>query len=149
VRKEFCSVEFSEQLLLVRQDQFIKLLIFSNMNTFRNKVSLIGRLGAQPEVVTFETGRTLARFTIATNERFKDKEGNWQDNTQWHIINAWGKIAERVKKALNKGQEIVLEGKLVHQSYETKTGEKRYGTIIEATEFLLLTPKQEPITNKQ
>ncbi len=119
------------------------------MNTFRNKVSLIGRLGAQPEVVTFETGRTLARFTIATNERFKDKEGNWQDNTQWHIINAWGKIAERVKKALNKGQEIVLEGKLVHQSYETKTGEKRYGTIIEATEFLLLTPKQEPITNKQ
>ena len=118
------------------------------MNTLRNKVSLIGRLGAQPEVTTFDTGRTLARFTLATNERFKDKDGNWQDNTQWHIINAWGKIAERVKKALNKGQEIILEGKLVNQSYETKSGEKRYSTVIEATEFLLLSPKQEPTTTK-
>jgi single-strand DNA-binding protein len=118
------------------------------MNTLRNKVSLIGRLGAQPEVTTFETGRTLARFTLATNERFKDKDGNWQDNTQWHMINAWGKIAERVKKALNKGQEIILEGKLVNQSYETKSGEKRYSTVIEATEFLLLSPKQEPTTTK-
>jgi single-strand DNA-binding protein len=132
----------------VRQDQFIKLLIFSNMNTLRNKVSLIGRLGAQPEVTTFDTGRMLARFTMATNERFKDKEGNWQDNTQWHTINAWGKIAERVKKALNRGQEIILEGKLVHQTYETKTGEKRYGTVIEATEFLLLSQKPEQINNK-
>ena len=135
-------------MLTVRQDQFIKLLIFSNMNTLRNKVSLIGRLGAQPEVTTFDTGRMLARFTMATNERFKDKEGNWQDNTQWHTINAWGKIAERVKKALNKGQEIILEGKLVHQTYETKTGEKRYGTVIEATEFLLLSQKPEQINNK-
>jgi single-strand DNA-binding protein len=135
-------------VLTVRQDQFIKLLIFSNMNTLRNKVSLIGRLGAQPEVTTFDTGRMLARFTMATNERFKDKEGNWQDNTQWHTINAWGKIAERVKKALNKGQEIILEGKLVHQTYETKTGEKRYGTVIEATEFLLLSQKPEQINNK-
>lgn len=118
------------------------------MNTLRNKVSLIGRLGAQPEVTTFDTGRMLARFTLATNERFKDKEGNWQDNTQWHTINAWGKIAERVKKALNKGQEIILEGKLVHQTYETKTGEKRYGTVIEATEFLLLSQKHEQINNK-
>jgi single-strand DNA-binding protein len=118
------------------------------MNTLRNKVSLIGRLGAQPEVTTFDTGRTLARFTLATNERFKDKEGNWQDNTQWHMINAWGKIAERVKKALNKGQEVILEGKLVNQSYETKSGEKRYSTVIEATEFLLLSPKQEPTTTK-
>ena len=113
------------------------------MNTLRNKVSLIGRLGGQPEITTFDTGRTLARFTLATNESYKDKSGNWQENTQWHNVNAWGKTAERVKKALNKGQEIILEGKLVHQSYESKTGEKRYGTVIEATEFLLLTGKTE------
>ncbi len=115
------------------------------MNALRNKVSLIGRLGAQPEVTTFETGRTLARFTLAVNEGYKDKDGNWQDNTQWHTINAWGVIADRVKKALNKGQEVMVEGKLVNQTYETKTGEKRYSTIIEATEFLLLSSKSDII----
>lgn len=113
------------------------------MNTLRNKVSLIGRLGAQPEVTTFESGKTLARLRIATNEKYKDKSGQWQDNTQWHTINAWGKIAERAQKSLDKGQEIIVEGKLVHKSYETKAGEKRFETIIEASEFLLLSPKNE------
>ncbi len=113
------------------------------MNTLRNKVSLIGRLGAQPEVTTFDSGRTLARFTLATKENYKDKDGQWQENTQWHTINAWGKIAERVQKVLNKGQEIILEGKLVHQTYESSSGEKRYGTVIEASEFLLLTQKKD------
>jgi single-strand DNA-binding protein len=119
------------------------------MNTLRNKVSLIGRLGAQPEITTFDTGHTLARFTLATNESFKDKSGNWQENTQWHTVNAWGKIAERVKKALSKGQEIILEGKLVHQSYESKNGEKRYGTVIEATEFLILSSMKEKTTGSK
>lgn len=111
------------------------------MSTLRNKVSLIGRLGAQPEVTNFETGSTLARFTMATNERYKDKSGQWQENTQWHVIKAWGPVAERVKKNLNKGQEILIEGKLVHQTYETKTGEKRNETIIEINEFLILALK--------
>lgn len=113
------------------------------MNTLRNKVSLIGRLGAQPEVKTFETGSTLASFNLATNENYKDKDGQWHERTQWHTVNAWGKVAERVDKALKKGQEIIVEGKLVHKTYESKTGEKRYSTIIEATEFLLLTPKND------
>ena len=111
------------------------------MSTLRNKVSLIGRLGAQPEVTNFETGSTLARFTMATNERYKDKSGQWQDNTQWHTIKAWGPLAKRVKKNLNKGQEILIEGKLVHQTYETKTGEKRNETIIEINEFLIIALK--------
>jgi single-strand DNA-binding protein len=118
------------------------------MNTLRNKVSLIGRLGAQPEVTTFDTGRSLARFTIATNESYKDKDGNWKENTQWHVVNAWGTIADRVKNNLNKGQEIILEGRLVHQSYESKSGEKRYGTVIEASEFLLLSQRQDNTTKK-
>lgn len=112
------------------------------MNTLRNKVSLIGRLGAQPEVTTFEKG-TLARFTLATNERYKDKNGEWHEKTQWHVINAWGRIAERVQKALDKGQEVIVEGKLVHQSYETKNGEKRFSTVVEASEFLLLSQKTD------
>ncbi len=68
------------------------------MNSLRNKVSLIGRLGAQPEYVTTEKGKTLARFSIAVNNGYKDKSGNWVDDTQWHNINAWGKTADLVKK---------------------------------------------------
>lgn len=113
------------------------------MNTLRNKVSLIGRLGAQPEVMTFESGRKMARFTLATNESYKNKKGEWQENTQWHIITAWGKTAELVGKLLNKGNEIVVDGKLITNVYETKEGEKRYGTSIELNEFLLLTKANE------
>jgi single-strand DNA-binding protein len=113
------------------------------MNALRNKVNLIGRLGADPELVTFETGKILTRFTLATKEDFKDKSGEWQNNTQWYNINAWGKTAERVKKSLSKGNEIILEGRIVNQTYETKTGEKRYSTIVEVSDFLLLSQKTE------
>jgi single-strand DNA-binding protein len=124
------------------KNNLFKLLIIYIMNTLRNKVSLIGRLGAAPEVTTFEKGSTLARFTLATNERYKDKAGKWQDNTQWHTINAWGPQAERAK-TLDKGMEIILEGRLVHQSYEAKTGEKKFTTVIETSAFLIIMPKQE------
>lgn len=113
------------------------------MNTLRNKVSLIGRLGAQPEVVKFDSGSTLARFSLATNEGYKTKEGEWKEMTQWHNITAWGKTAELVSKLLNKGSEVVVEGKIVNNSYETKEGEKRYGTNIEISEFLLIGAKNE------
>jgi single-strand DNA-binding protein len=116
-------------------------LIFTNMNALKNKVTLIGRLGAKPEVMNFETGRALARFTLATNEGYKDRNGQWQDNTQWHNINAWGKSAELVGKLLDKGLEVMLEGKLVNQSYETKSGEKRFSTVVELNEFLIISSK--------
>ena len=119
--------------------------LFKNktMNALKNKVKLIGRLGVEPELVKFETGRTLARFTLATNENYTDKKGEWHELTQWHTINAWGKLADLVQKLLKKGQEVIIEGRLVNQSYETKSGEKRFSTIIEASEFLVLTPKPE------
>lgn len=113
------------------------------MNTLRNKVSLIGRLGAQPEVVKFDSGSMLARFSLAINEGYKTKEGEWKEMTQWHNITAWGKTAELVGKLLNKGSEVVVEGKIVNNSYETKEGEKRYGTNIEISEFLLIGAKNE------
>lgn len=113
------------------------------MNALKNKVNLIGRLGVQPEIVNLESGRKLARFTLATNENYKNKNGEWQSITQWHTINAWGKLAELVQKLLTKGQEIVVEGKLVNLSYENKNGEKRFSTVVEASEFLVLTPKTE------
>jgi single-strand DNA-binding protein len=126
-----------------RQKQFFNLFKNKTMNALKNKVKLIGRLGVEPELVKFETGRTLARFTLATNENYKDKKGEWHELTQWHTINAWGKLADLVQKLLKKGQEIIIEGRLVNQSYETKSGEKRFTTIIEASEFLVLTPKPE------
>lgn len=113
------------------------------MNNLRNKVSLIGRLGATPEFVTTETGKSLARFSIAVNSGFKDKTGNWVNETQWHNINAWGKTAELVKRILDKGQEIVVEGRLMNRTFETKAGEKRFATTVEMSEFLVLSPKTE------
>ncbi len=113
------------------------------MNTLRNKVSLIGRLGAKPEIVKFDNGGILARFSIATNESYKNKAGEWVENTQWHNVKAWGKSAEYVAKTLDKGIELAIDGKLVNSTYETKTGEKRYSTEIEANDFLILSPKKE------
>lgn len=113
------------------------------MSTLRNKVSLIGRLGAKPEVQTLTGGHVITRFSLATNERFKDKNGEWKDNTQWHNIVIWGKSAERFAKSADKGIEVALEGKLINRQYESKTGEKRYATEIEATDFLLLNQKKE------
>ncbi|MEN9303300.1 MAG: hypothetical protein RL264_1729 [Bacteroidota bacterium] len=108
------------------------------MSTHRNKVSLIGRLGAKPELVKFESGYTLARFSIAVNERYKDKNGEQKETTNWYNINAWGKGAEIASKILDKGNEIFLEGRLVNQNYETKAGEKRYSTIVEMTDFMMV-----------
>ena len=115
------------------------------MSTLRNKVSLIGRLGSKPEVQTLTGGHVITRFSLATNERFKDKSGEWKDNTQWHNIVIWGKSAERFVKSADKGIEVALEGKLVNKQYESKTGEKRYSTEIEASDFLLLIPKTEKV----
>jgi len=113
------------------------------MNALRNRVNLIGRLGAEPEVVTFDSGRTLARFPLATNEGYKNKDGEWKENTQWHSITAWGKTGELAAKMLNKGQEVALEGRIVNKSYESKEGEKRYGTTIELNEFLIISLKNQ------
>lgn len=111
------------------------------MNALRNKVSLIGRLGAQPEVSKTDAGRMFARFQLATNEPYKNKSGEWVENTQWHNIAMWGKTAEFASQKLKKGQEVVVQGRLVHKRYEDKKGEPRYHTSVEVNEFLILTPK--------
>lgn len=113
------------------------------MKNLKNKVSLIGRLGAQPEVTTLEQGRKMARFSIAINTSYKDKSGGFVKDTQWHTVNAWGVQAERVAKLLQKGQEIMIEGRLNNRSWETKTGERRNTTNIDLTEFLLIGSKPE------
>lgn len=108
------------------------------MNTLRNKVNLIGRLGKKPEMLTFDSGIQVARVSLATNEPYKGKNGEWVENTQWHNIVAWGKAAERMVAKLEKGLEVLIQGRIVNKVYETKTGEKRYSTEIEMSEFLVL-----------
>ncbi|NJB38133.1 MULTISPECIES: single-stranded DNA-binding protein [Flavobacteriaceae] len=108
------------------------------MSSIKNKVQLIGNLGGDPEIVNMEGGSKLAKFTIATNEKWKDANGEKQEETQWHNIVAWGKTAEIVENYLVKGKEVAIEGKLTHRSYENDKGEKRYVTEVRANEILML-----------
>jgi single-strand DNA-binding protein len=108
------------------------------MSTLKNKVQLIGNVGNEPEITNLESGKKVAKFSIATNEFYKNSNGEKEQNTQWHNIVAWGKIAEIVEKYVGKGKEVALEGKLTSRSYETKEGEKRYVTEVVIDEILLL-----------
>jgi len=110
------------------------------MNNLTNTVSMIGRLGANPEIISTNKDLLLARFRLAVNTSFKDKDGIWNTQTQWHTIKAWGKTAELVQQNLQKGQKIMIEGRLVNQSYE-KDGEKKLFTDISINNFLILSPK--------
>ena len=108
------------------------------MNALRNKVQLIGNLGNDPEIINLESGKKLAKFSVATNDSYRNAKGDIIKDTQWHNVVAWGKTAEIVEKYLVKGNEIAVEGKLTSRSYETKEGEKRYITEIVCNELLML-----------
>ncbi len=111
------------------------------MSTLRNKVQLIGHLGNNPEIITLESGKKLAKISLATNESYKNAEGEKITNTDWHNLVAWGKTAEIVEKYLEKGKEIAIDGKLTSRSYETKEGEKRYVTEVVVNELMMLGSK--------
>jgi single-strand DNA-binding protein len=108
------------------------------MSTLRNKVQLIGNLGNNPEIITLESGKKLAKFSIATNESYKNAQGEKVTDTQWHNVVAWNKTAEIIERYLEKGNEVAIEGKLTSRSYETKEGEKKYITEVVANEVLML-----------
>ncbi|WP_456422037.1 single-stranded DNA-binding protein [Lutibacter sp.] len=112
------------------------------MSTLRNKVQLIGNLGNNPEIITLDSGKKLAKFSLATNESYKNTEGEKITNTDWHNIIAWGKTAEIIEKYLDKGNEIAIEGKLTSRSYEDKDGNKKYITEVVVNELLMLGNKQ-------
>jgi len=108
------------------------------MNTLRNKVQLIGNLGNDPEIVNLESGKLLAKFSIATNESYKNAQGEKVTDTQWHNVVAWGKTAEIIEKYVTKGKEVAIEGRLTSRSYDDKDGQKRYVTEIVCNELLML-----------
>ena len=107
------------------------------MNTLRNSVQLIGNLGQKPEIITLESGKKLAKFSLATNESYKNAKGEKQTQTEWHNIIAWGKTADIVEMFLDKGKEIAIKGKLTYNNYEDKDGNKRYSTEIVANEIMM------------
>ncbi|PID71249.1 MAG: single-stranded DNA-binding protein [Flavobacteriales bacterium] len=112
------------------------------MNALKNKVQLIGNLGKNPEVKTFDSGKKMAQFTMATNESYRNAKGEKETETQWHNIVAWNKTAEIAEKYLVKGSEIAIEGKLTTRTYEDKNGSTKYFTEIVCKELLMLGNKK-------
>ena len=112
------------------------------MNALRNSVQLMGNLGRRPEVKSLPSGKMLANFSVATSDYYVNKNGEKVQETQWHNIVAWGKMAELAEKLLDKGTEVAVRGKLVYRSYEDKEGNKRISPEIVADEIQMLSRKK-------
>jgi len=104
----------------------------------KNRVQLIGNAGNDPIIKTLDGGRKVANLTIATNEIYKNDKGERVEQTEWHMVVAWGKTAEIMEKFVTKGKQIAVDGKLTHRSYEDKNGEKRYISEVLVSEIMLL-----------
>lgn len=112
------------------------------MKSLRNSVHLIGRLGKDPEVKMFEKSKK-ASFSIATTDSYKNQKGEKVEDTQWHNVVIWGKLADVAGKYLKKGTEVCVEGKLVHRAYDSAKGEKKYFTEVNVNDMLMLSAKQK------
>ncbi|MBL7075068.1 single-stranded DNA-binding protein [candidate division KSB1 bacterium] len=108
-----------------------------------NKVILIGHLGRDPELKFTPSGVAVTKFTLATTERWKDKDGNPQDHTEWHNIVLWRKLAEIAGEYLKKGRQVYIEGRLRTRSWETQDGVKRYTTEVHADQMQMLGRREE------
>lgn len=109
--------------------------------SIRNKVQLVGHVGQTPEIKSFGDSGKLARFSLATNENYKNKNGEWIESTTWHNLIGWRQIAERIEKYVEKGSFLMIEGKLVSRDYVDKDNVKRYITEVEVRSFMLLDKK--------
>ena len=112
------------------------------MNGLKNKVQLIGNLGMDPEIKILDGEKKLAKMSIATNNSYKNAQGELVKETQWHNLIAWGKTAEIFEKHIKKGREIAVEGKLINRNFIDKEGLKRYVTEIQVNEVLILGNKE-------
>lgn len=113
------------------------------MYALKNKVQLIGNLGNAPDIKNTESGKKLAKFSIATNESYRNAQGEKVTETTWHNLVAWGKVADLAEKFLNKGSEVVIEGKLINRGYTDKEGTKKYITEVQVNDLLLLNSKSK------
>mgnify|MGYP001501382833 CR=1 FL=1 len=113
------------------------------MSTIKNHVQLIGNVGQEPTITNLESGKKVARLSLATNEYYKNGKGEKQTDTNWHTVVAWGKTAELAEKYLQKGSKVTIEGKLNNRQYEDKDGVKRYITEVVANELLFMDNKSK------
>lgn len=114
-----------------------------------NKVILVGNLGKDPELRYTPAGAAVANFSLATTERYKDRDGNRQEKTEWHNIVAWRQLAEICGKYLHKGKQIYVEGKIQTRSYDDRDGNKRYMTEIVMDQMQMLGSKNDAGNNSQ
>ncbi len=112
------------------------------MSNMRNSVRLIGNLGQDPEIRTFDSNKKLAKFSIATNESYKNEKGEKVEETVWHNLIAWDRTAGVVEKYLTKGSEVAIEGKITNRTYTDKEGTKRYVTEIVVNDLLMIGGKK-------
>ena len=107
-----------------------------------NKVTLVGRLGGDPEVRHLESGATVAKFSVATSENYRDKNDEWQEQTEWHDVVVWRYLAERAQEQLKKGTLIYLEGKLTHRKWQDKDGNNRRTTEVVGNMMRILSRRE-------
>ncbi len=112
------------------------------MNALQNKVQLIGNVGNAPDIRNMESGKKMARLSIATNESYRNTKGELIKETQWHNMVAWGKNVDLIEKYVEKGSHIAIEGKLINRNYIDKEGVKKYITEVQINEILLLNNRQ-------
>jgi len=122
---------------------FLYFIKKENMKAIKNKVQLVGRLGADPEMKIYGEDKKLANLRLAVNDRYKNVKGEWMDETQWFSLIAWSKLAIYVEKYLTKGAEVAVEGRLVNKSFTDKAGIKRSTTEIVLSEILILSKQKE------
>ena len=108
------------------------------MSTIRNHVQLIGNVGQEPTITNLESGKKVARLSLATNENYKNSKGEKQTDTNWHTVVAWGRVADIIEKYAEKGKEIGIVGKLKTRTYTMDDGNQRYVTEVVADEILLM-----------
>jgi single-strand DNA-binding protein len=113
-----------------------------------NKAILIGNIGANPEVRSLESGIKTASFSMATSRKYKDKEGNYKESTQWHRVVAFRSLAEIIEKYIKKGSKIYIEGEIRYREYTDKEGIKRYITEIFADQMQMLDAKKDSIVSE-
>lgn len=106
-----------------------------------NKAMIIGRLGQDPDVRYTQSNTAVANLSVATSERYKDKSGEWKENTEWHRVVAWGRLAEICQEYLKKGSQVYIEGPIQTRSWEDKDGQTKYTTEIKALTMTMLDSK--------